>query len=511
LPRFLAIDWDHSLLHVVSANVGRGGAQIQRGRVWQQEQSPGTADAETLGTILRDRLKEGSIAAAPVVMSVGRDRFILREIRYPQVPEAEEPAVVRFQAAKELTEAAEDVVIDYAPLPEPGPNGERRAQVLILRRQLLSAYEGMCRAAGLKLAAVAPRPFGIAGCAARCSHLPPAGADQGRGAVGAVAVLTVTGGWAEFCVVRDGQLLFARPLAPGGGLVGDIRRNLALYAGQPSSMAARDRVQALYVAGDGEHAVLREQLQQLLAIPVHALDPFAGIERLDVQGNRGGYTGAVGLLHAQAAQAGAINFAAPKEAKPARDPRRERVLVSALVGLLVLVGGLVVGNQVLAVRKDQVKQLTEEIGDLDGRIALFGKESEKLKELEGWTGAAVSWLDELADINQRFPDTRLMHLKEFKGTTFPGKVTGGRHTAVMTFIAEFTCDEQEVNRVVERLSANSLTSNYRLASKVITPSPDDKTPGTVVVTLEIERKAPVKGPAPRAARPAVQAVARRMP
>jgi Tfp pilus assembly PilM family ATPase len=504
LPRFLAIDWDHNLLHVVSANVGRGGAHVLRAQVWEQEVDPGSADAEALGAILRARLKEAGIAPAPVLVSVGRDRVILKEARYPQVPAAEEPAIVRFQAAKELTEAPEDVVIDYTPLPEPGPNGERRAQIHVLKRQLLSSFQGLCRAAGLKLVAVTPRPFGIAASASRFSPLPPAELAAGAGAV---AVLTVTGTWAEFCVVRDGQLLFARPLAAGAGLVGEIRRNLALYAGQPSLVAARDRVQALYVAGNGEHAVLREQLQQLLAIPVHPLDPFAGMERLTVQGSRGGFTGAVGLLHTQAAGGQPVNLAAPKEARPARNPHRERALVGALVALLVLVGGFVLCNQMLAVRKDMIKDLQADVDDLNGRIALLTPDSEKLKQLQGWTGAAVSWLDELADLCHRFPDTKLVHLKEFKGTTFPGK----KSVAEMWLVGEFTGDEQEVNRLVDRLGVSSLTSHYRIASKTIVPSNDDKTPGTVAVKVELERKPPVKEPANKGAATAGKSPARRQP
>ena len=71
------------------------------------------AHAEEAGKRLRDHMKAASVGAAPVYACVGRDRVVLREIRYPQVPASEEPAIVRFQVEKELTEPPQTVVIDY--------------------------------------------------------------------------------------------------------------------------------------------------------------------------------------------------------------------------------------------------------------------------------------------------------------------------------------------------------------------------------------------------------------
>src|SRR5262249_23065239 len=138
---------------------------------------------------------------------------------------------------------------------------------------------------------------------------------------------------------------------------------------QPHVAATRDRVQALYVAGDGEHNLMREQLEQLLAIPVYPLDPFAGIERLELNGNRGGFAGAVGLLHAQAAVGGLpINFAQPKEAKPTHDPNRVRYLMAGALAVLVLVAAFLLCNSVLRAKTKQVRNLTEELEDVDGRL-----------------------------------------------------------------------------------------------------------------------------------------------
>src|SRR5205807_8726763 len=120
---------------------------------------------------------------------VGRDRVILKESRYPQVTPAEEPAVVRFQAVKELTEPAEEVVLDYTPVGEAAEGEERRALVLVMRRELLTAYRVLCKAAGLKLLALTPRPFGI------LAYFRAARRPQASQADGADAVLTIGEHW----------------------------------------------------------------------------------------------------------------------------------------------------------------------------------------------------------------------------------------------------------------------------------------------------------------------------
>ena len=110
MARFLALDWDQKYVRVVEATVGGGSVRIQRAAGWPVEQAPAASVAEVQGHWLKERLKEAGIAAAPLIVALGRDRVILKDIRYPEVTETEEPAVIRFQAARELTDAPEELI-----------------------------------------------------------------------------------------------------------------------------------------------------------------------------------------------------------------------------------------------------------------------------------------------------------------------------------------------------------------------------------------------------------------
>ena len=135
------------------------------------------------------------------VMHLGRDRVILKDLRFPAVPAGEEAAVVRFQAVKELTDAAEDVVIDYVGVSPPGAS-EQQVLALIARRELIVTYQAMCQAAGLKLAALTPRPFGVAASVRKATAATPP--DDPEGATAAEGRRMIQAAAADLAAVVAG-------------------------------------------------------------------------------------------------------------------------------------------------------------------------------------------------------------------------------------------------------------------------------------------------------------------
>ncbi len=332
MPRFLVIDWDQNQLHVVAGDAGGGKVKFERALVWREEKSPNPAEAEELGRVLRERLKSAGVAPAPVLACVGRDRVILKDVRFPAVGTGEEAGVVRFQVFKELTDAPEDVVIDYVTVSAPGA-AEQQALAVIVRREILTTYQNLCQSAGLKLAALTPRSFGVAASLRKSV----AGVLAGEDAENAVAVVVVGERWAEFSVLRGQKLLLARSLAVGSTLAGEVRRNLAVYGGQ----AGRAPLQTLYLAGASDE--LRERLGELVQIPIETFDPLAGAAGLDVPpAGRGAFAGAAGLLFARAEARGLpINFVQVRQPKPPRNPNSRRYLLAgAGIAAAVLCGVL---------------------------------------------------------------------------------------------------------------------------------------------------------------------------
>ncbi len=414
MPRFLALDWDAGHVHLLAATAARGGLTIDRALAWPEEQPPSAATAEGLGQRLRERLKEAGVAAAPLVVALGRDRVVLKEVRYPAVPPHEEPAIVRFQAVKELTDPADEVVIDYQAGDAPEPSGERKALAVAVRKDLLHAYQTLARAAGLKLVAVAPRAFGIIACLRRVADPAP---EPGT----AFAALTVGEKGGEFAVARGEALAFARPLAgpaltSDAALLGEIRRNLAVYAGQ----APQHPVRALYVAeGNGRALGVNDRLRDTLAIPVFRFDPLAGAAPPD-GATAGSFAGAAGLIHLASGRAALpINFVRPREPKPPPDPNKRLLTWAAVAaGIFLLVGGGA-GYALVAAKDRELARLQQEKTDQDDVLLKLDQDERRIAAMEQWLKAEIVWADELYDLTARFPDITRLRLTEFAADPVP--------------------------------------------------------------------------------------------
>jgi hypothetical protein len=215
----------------------------------------------------------------------------------------------------------------------------------------------------------------------------------------AVALVAVGEKWAEFAILRGDTLLQARTLSPGPGLAAEIRRNLAVHSGQQSQAP----VEAVYLALSGEQAALREKLVQLLDVPVHPFDPFAGAEGKELPASgRGTFVGAVGLLRLMARGAPLpVNFVQVKQPRPPRNPnQRLHVLIASLVAVLLL-GGLALGLMKLADMRKEIREKNEYAEGLTNELTFARKERARMQALYDWE--SVSWPDELYELVRTMP------------------------------------------------------------------------------------------------------------
>jgi hypothetical protein len=96
VANFIAIDLDPQGLFVAVGSA-RGAAKVTHALAWTADETDPapalTADtAKALGEGLRDRLRAAGVQPAPVLVSVGRDRIILKELKYPVVGAGPGPA-----------------------------------------------------------------------------------------------------------------------------------------------------------------------------------------------------------------------------------------------------------------------------------------------------------------------------------------------------------------------------------------------------------------------------------
>jgi hypothetical protein len=313
-------------------------------------------------------------------------------------------------------------VIDYVATGN-ASNGERKAAALIIRKEVLTTYQKICQAAGLKLAAMTPRLLGVSACVRQVMGKtvvtpPPEPPD------GVIAVVVVGEKTAELCVLRDNTFLLARSLPGASNLASDIKRNLAVHSGQnPQSP-----VVAVYLAGKGA-GELRERLSEVIDIPVHTFDPFAGSEAAELPtGNRGTFAGAMGLLYCRTAEAMPINFVSPRMPKAAANPNT-RYFRAAAIGWLLLVVGLLGLGRFVHARKISEAEMLEAAGrDVESKRLATVENKARLKALDDWD--TPIWSDELYDLTSRIPDVNLLrattvtaeHLPRTANSRFAGRL-----------------------------------------------------------------------------------------
>lgn len=477
LARFLAIDADWPVVQVLAGQVKGGQVRLERWFQFDAGSSLTTASADDIGRALRERLKEEKIAPAPLLAIVGRDRVVLKELRIPRVAEHEEPPLVRFQALKELAESGDDVVLDYVPMGPSGTEG-RKVQVVSIRKDLVKAYRRVADAAGLKLAALTPRPFAlVADCrnAIRTGTVPAPESEDS-----AFALLVRSERWGEFLIVRQGTIVLSRSLAgpalsSEAALLGEIRRNLVVYGNQNPDRPVR----AIYLAEAETPGGLSERLQQALALPVYCYEPGVGIAVPD--GLAGAVAGLAGLFVLRMSGEDSPNFVAPREPKAPADPAKRIFLLGSAVAAACFLAFVMYAVYQVRIRTQQVDLLAEDATRQEEMVKALDGDWKKIKALEEWSSTDVNWLDELYDLTARMKDTENVRLKSVTITPLDDrsvqrKPTGRAETNAKQVAYAFTMtivglakSERAVNALMAELVAESVYKVYAKTSKGIPP------------------------------------------
>jgi Tfp pilus assembly PilM family ATPase len=406
VSRYIALDAEQGHLYLASVIVKGSAVKVEKAVSLPGMGLLTVANAVEYGGRVREAMKEAGIPPAPVLVSVGRERVVLKEVKYPAtVTPAEEPALVRFQVAKELAEGGDSVVIDYFVLPMLDADGQRHSLAFAVRKDILNASRTACQAAGLKLAAITPRPFGIAASLQRAikdgAVTPPESVES------PMAVLARGDKWGELVLLRGGHVAFTRSLTglalnSEAAMLGEIKRNLAVFASHSTQP-----VQALFVAEGDAPGGWSGRIRAGLSIPVQSFDPIAEIENDIPPEARGSFAGLAGIAYLRARSAELpVNFIEPREPKSDRDPNKRLFAIVGAAAALLLIGGLGIGRFVVSKKTSQAVALKMQKNELDDDLRNLEESVRRVKAVREWNDKGVNWLDELYDLTARFPDPK---------------------------------------------------------------------------------------------------------
>ena len=392
MAKWLAIDVEQGRWRIAEATTGRGSLRVERLEEWVPSEEPIRTNAESLGVKLRDFLRDKDLGAQPVVLTFGRERVFLKELRYPVLPPADEAGLVRFQATKDLPDSADSPIVDYVALNEPKA-AERETLAVSIRRGWLQSVLGICKAAGLKVLGATPRFYGLVGLA-----------DFAGMNADSVAFLAPAELSSELTVLQRGKPVFVRSLAPAAspGLAVEVQRSLAVFRIQRPEQGAITRIVMLGAAGD---------LSSQLAGPI-PVEPIAA--KIDsprsLHPNEYASLGAAYLWQRDGKLP--INLAAPRDPKPGVDPNRRRKAIigfgSALLVLFAIVGLMMTASR----RNAHIARLENDLEDVKENVKLLEQERTDNAFYKEWEDTTVAWVDEIHNVAAKLPHTKGIRLTQ---------------------------------------------------------------------------------------------------
>ncbi|MCA9227415.1 MAG: hypothetical protein KDA47_17465 [Planctomycetales bacterium] len=417
MARLIALEWDAREARVVVARQrGKSTAFEHAFSVELTPADPGKTFsnldvAERVGAALAAR----GIGRGDALVAIGRTSIELRQLALPPCPLEELPDLVRFQAMRQFTNIGEGWPLDFAHIDsgEQSEGSEFHVLAAAIAPTSVEQIRETCEAGGLTPQHLVLRPFAAASLFRRHDQ---DRSDHCRMLVDPMAVE------ADLTVLVDEQVGFMRTvrLAEGeaqtAGLVGEIRRTIVAAQNQ---LAGR-RVERIVLCGDtAEQSALRQQLEEMLSLPVEIFDPFEG---LNLEGDlakrlpphHGRFLPLLGVLLDEAEQRRhAIDFLNPTKRPEAPKQTRRNVLIAATAATLLL--AIVGGTWFEMWRLDsQADELRRQSNELDATVKLAQKSRADVATVEAFLAKDVTWLDELRYLSLNFPPPEQAIVREMK-------------------------------------------------------------------------------------------------
>jgi type IV pilus assembly protein PilM len=221
---------------VRAAEVSIGGSQPSVLRAAQVKVAAGAVengevrDPGLVAEALRELWAVGKFKSRQVVMGVGNQRVVVREIGLPWLPEKELRASLGFQVQEFIPMSVDDVVLDFDALGEFEQEGRRMIRILLVAAQRVMVDAVVASATGAKLEPVGLDlvPFALVRAVGT--------ADNGMDLEGDEAVVDIGAHVTNICVHARGITRFVRILPSGGR---DVTLAIARSLGVEDDVAER--------------------------------------------------------------------------------------------------------------------------------------------------------------------------------------------------------------------------------------------------------------------------------
>jgi type IV pilus assembly protein PilM len=221
---------------VRAAEVSVGGSQPSVLRAAQVKVAAGAVengevrDPGLVAEALRELWAVGKFKSRQVVMGVGNQRVVVREIGLPWLPEKELRASLGFQVQEFIPMSVDDVVLDFDALGEFEQEGRRMIRILLVAapRAMVDAVVAAAPGAKLEPIGLDLVPFALVRAVGT--------SDDGMDLEGDEAVVDIGAHVTNICVHARGVTRFVRILPSGGR---DVTLAIARSLGVEDDVAER--------------------------------------------------------------------------------------------------------------------------------------------------------------------------------------------------------------------------------------------------------------------------------
>src|SRR5262245_59175404 len=118
-----------------------------------------SSEADVVQQLVVRELSAFAGSGAEVVGLIGRSQAVLRDLRLPDAPPQEMPAMVQLQAMRELSFPVEQAAIDYEVVGELDAEGQRRVILAALQRDMIDRFQRSIVSSQFQVSRIGLRPY----------------------------------------------------------------------------------------------------------------------------------------------------------------------------------------------------------------------------------------------------------------------------------------------------------------------------------------------------------------